>query len=170
VRRLELDFLRIAPAARRAGWLLLAAAAIFALDLGRAYHEARASIAHREVRLARAAAAAPAARLPEASPGDLAAARETIRRLGTPWGRLFAALESAPTDGVALLSVTPDPRDASVLITGEAHDYGALLRYVEALRRAPPLAHAYLVRHESQRGAGRARLAFSVRAPWGPAP
>jgi hypothetical protein len=161
MRRLELDFLRIPPAAPWAGWLLLALGVAFAADLGRAWHEARGAIALGEARLARAA---PAARIapPAATPEQLGAARETIRRIATPWGDLFAALESTPAAGVALLGVTPDPAGASVLIAGEARDYAALVQYVAALRRAPPLARAYLLRHETRDG----KLAFSIRAPW----
>lgn len=170
MRRLDLDFQRSRPAAAWAGWALLAAAAAFALDLGRSYQEAQASIARGEARLESAGPAARAPKTLEASPADMAAARETIRRLATPWGSLFAALESTPTDGVALLTVAPDPQGASVLISGEARDYGALVRYVAALRGTAPLARAYLARHELRGGASRYPLAFSIRAPWGQAP
>lgn len=169
MRRLDLDFLRTRPAAAWAGWVLLAASAAFALDLGRTYYEVRASVARSEARLAQGGPAARVAQAREASPEDMAAARETIRRLATPWSGLFAALESTPTDGVALLTVAPDPQGASVLISGEARDYGALVRYVAALRSAPPLARAYLARHETQRARSRYPLAFSIRAPWGEA-
>ena len=167
MRRLELDFLRSRPAAPWAGWLLLAAAAAFALDLGRSYHEARDSIAQHEARLARAAGTARAAPARAATPADLEAARETIRRLATPWGSLFAALESTPTEGVVLLTVAPDPQGASVLISGAARDYGALVGYVAALRQAPPLERAYLARHEPAGARARYPVAFSIRAPWG---
>lgn len=166
MRRLELDFLRTRPAAPWAGWLLLLAAFALAVDLGRAYQEVRASIARNELRLARAAPAARAAPLREASPEDLAAARESIRRLATPWDGLFAALESTPTEGVALTGVAPDSQNASVLITGEARDFPALVAYVTALRRTAPLARAYLARHETRAGGARYPVAFSIRAPW----
>jgi hypothetical protein len=167
MRKLDLDFLHQRPAAPWAGRVLLVAAAAFALDLGRTAHELQQTIARQEARVARASPGAP---LRAAAPEDLAAARETIRRLAAPWGGLFAALESTPTEGVALLSLAPDPQGASVLITGEAADYGAALRYVAALRRAPPLARAYLLRHESRAGAARYPLAFAIRAPWGQGP
>lgn len=166
MRRLELDFLRSRPAAPWAGWVLLLAGLALAADLGRTYREVSASVAHREVLLARAGGAPRAAPAREPAAEDLEAARETIRRLATPWGELFAALESTPAEGVALLAVAPDPLGASVLISGEARDYAALVRYVAALRASPPLARAYLARHETRRGT----LAFAVRAPWGEAP
>jgi hypothetical protein len=169
MRRLELDFLRTRPAAAWAGWVLLAASAAFALDLGRTYYELQEAIPRHEARLARSGSAAPSAQPREASPEDMAAARETIRRLATPWGSLFAALESTPTDGVALLTVAPDPQSASVLISGEARDYGALVRYVAALRGTEPLGRAYLARHETGRTRSRYPVAFSIRAPWGQA-
>jgi hypothetical protein len=163
MRRLELDFLRIPPAAPWAGWVLLLAGLALAADLGRTYREVSTSVARQELLLARAGGAPRAAPARAPTAEDLEAARETIRRLATPWGELFAALESTPTAGVALLGVTPDPASASVLIAGEARDYAALVQYVAALHRAPPLARAYLVRHETRGG----KLAFSVRAPWG---
>lgn len=167
MRKLELDFLRSRPAAPWAGWVLLAAAAAFAFDLGRAYLGVQDAIAQREARLALAGPAPRAAPAAPAAPRDLEAARETIRRLATPWGALFAALESTPTEGIALLAVAPDPQGASVLISGEARDYDALLGYVSALRASTPLARAYLARHELRAGAARHPLAFSIRAPWG---
>jgi hypothetical protein len=167
MRRLDLDFHRARPAAPWAGWALLAVALAFTLDLGRSFQDARVSVARQEAQLARGGGRAAAPRA--AAPEELAAARDTIRRLATPWGELFAALESAPTEGVALLSVAPDPQGASVLIAGEARDYGALLGYLEALRRAPPLARAYLVRHEARAGAA-AGVTFTLRAPWGRRP
>jgi Tfp pilus assembly protein PilN len=166
MRRLELDFLRTRPAAPWVGWLLLAAGTALALDVGRGYVQAQAAVARHEALLAQAAPAARAPRARGASREDLAAARETIERLATPWGGLFAALEGTPTEGVALLSVAPDPQGASVQIDGEAKDYAAVLAYLEALRRTPPLARAYLTRHEAGRARSRYPVAFTIRAPW----
>lgn len=165
MRRLELDFLRDSAATPWVGWVLLAAALAFALDLGRGYIDTRAALAQKEARLAMGVRAASA---PAPARGELEAARETIRRLATPWSELFAALESAAaTPGVALLAVRPDPQGASVVISGEALSYGAALDYVAALRRAPALAEAYLAQHERGAGPERLPLAFTVRAPWG---
>ena len=167
MRRLDLDFQRARPAAGWAGWALLAASVAFTLDLGRAHHAAQEAVALYEERLARAGPAARPAPAPAASAQDVAAARETIRRLATPWGALFTALESAQTEGVALLAVAPDPQSASVVITGEARDYEALLRYLAALRRTPPLARAYLARHDARAAPSALPLGFTIRAPWG---
>lgn len=164
MRRLELDFARETATTPWLGWVLLALGLAFALDLGRSYTDTRAALALKEARLALTARAAPP-RPPVR--GEIEAARETIRRLATPWSGLFAALETAASPRVALLAVTPDAQGASVVIRGEALDYGAVLEYVAALRRAPGLAEAYLAQHERGAGSARLPLGFTVNAPWG---
>jgi hypothetical protein len=101
-----------------------------------------------------------------ASPEELAAAAETVRRISMSWDGLFAALESASSDKVALLGVEPDPKSQTVVITGEGKDYAAALAYVVELRRAGPLARVHLVHHEMKRDDPLKPVAFSVAASW----
>jgi len=89
-----------------------------------------------------------------------------VRRISLSWDGLFAALEAASSDRIALLGVEPDPKTQTVLITGEGKDYAAALAYVVELRRAGPLARVHLVHHETKRDDPLKAVAFSVAASW----
>lgn len=161
---LQLDFLR----RRRplwAGLVLLAAGLAFAGDVALSYRHLRAEAGQLERRLAAAptAPASPAGRAPDAA--EVTFARETVRRLSTPWETLFAALEGAHSDHVVLLSIEPDAEAGTVGITGEARDYLAALTYVANLAEQGTLQRVHLARHETMR-AGPHRIAFTVSAAW----
>jgi len=192
VQRLELDFVRRPPAAPAAGPLLLALAAAFTANLMLNWGETRSAVREKETRIAAltrigmerttgpsaggAARAAGARKTPAgtpvqpASPEELAAAAETVRRISMSWDGLFAALEAAASDKVALLGVEPDPKTQTVLITGEGKDYAAALAYVVELRRAGALARVHLVHHEQKRDDPLKPVAFSVAASWSDKP
>jgi Tfp pilus assembly protein PilN len=97
---------------------------------------------------------------------EIALARETVQRLSTPWTRLFSALESAATDNVTLLSIEPDPKARTVVISGDSKDYLAALTYVLNLSRSSALSGVELVRHEVKQNDPRHPVAFSVSAAW----
>jgi hypothetical protein len=171
MQRLDLDFRKIHPASPWIRWVLLALALTFTVEVGVSYYGIRNAIAQNEERLvhlgrsadsaSRAARAAPA---PSAE--EILVARDTIQRLALPWDRLFSALEATATDKVALLSIEPEPKSATVLISGEATDYRAALAYVSQLGRAPALEQAHLVKHERRHDDPQQPLAFSVSASW----
>ena len=191
VQRLELDFVRRPPAAPAAGPLLLALAAAFTANLMLSWSETRAAVREKETRIAAlmrvagerapgvparggkertmgpsAGAGRAPGTLAQPSADELAAAAETVRRLSLSWDGLFAALEAAASDKIALLGVEPDPKSQTVLITGEGKDYAAALAYVVELRRAGPLARVHLVHHETKRDDPQKPVAFSVAASW----
>lgn len=196
VQRLELDFVRRPPAAPAAGPLLLALAAAFTANLMLSWSETRAAVREKETRIAAlmrvsgagraetpagrgergpgAGARSGAGRTPgtsvQPSADELAAAAETVRRISLSWDGLFAALEAASSDRIALLGVEPDPKTQTVLITGEGKDYAAALAYVVELRRAGPLARVHLVHHETKRDDPLKAVAFSVAASWSEKP
>jgi hypothetical protein len=171
MRPLELDFGRSRGKAPWAGWALLALAALFVLDLGQGYHEARTAQAEAEARLARVTRTAdsgrPGARPRAATPEEIAAARDTYHRLAMPWDRLFGALEAAATDRVILVAIEPDAKSGTVTISGEGKDYPAVLDYIVRLREAPTLSGAHLVKHEARQNGPQMSVAFSVAAAWG---
>lgn len=169
-RRLELDLLRPDRPAWP-GYALALLALAFALDVGLSYRDQRLDVAALEARLARTAPArvAESAVGPRASfgPEDLTLARETLRRLSLPWEELFAALESARSDRVALLAIEPNAESGAVSISGEARDYLAALTYAERLAEAKGLRNVYLLRHEIRRDSPQRTVTFTVSANWG---
>lgn len=142
------------------GRALLAVALLFAADAGAWYYHVSRQTAEAQARLERGAKAAAAAR--KASPQEIAAAQDTVRRLSLPWLDLLAALESAASEEVALLGIEPDAARGTVVISGEARDYLAALDYLRSLGRNDALADVRFVRHEHK---GRA-VAFSISAGW----
>lgn len=167
MRRLELDFQR----SRRplAVYALVVFAMAFAADAAMHHanleQEARARETGMARRLARTAEPA-AVELPAASAEDYTYARETIRRLTTPWNVLFHALEQAHTDRVALLAIEPDAENRTVSISGEARDYLSAVTYVARLSGQDSLRRVHLVRHEKQRGSPQRPIAFTASASW----
>lgn len=170
--RLTLDFLRPPRPSRRAEWVLLAVAVAFAADAGHSYLNLRKQIAQNETRLARLEhqsskregmlkiANAPV------TEEEFALARNTIRRLSLPWNNLFAALDAAQTEGVALLAIEPDVEKATVEISGEAHSYLGVVSFVANLEQQKHLSGVHLVRHEIRHQVPRRPVAFVVSASW----
>jgi HAMP domain-containing protein len=161
--RLGLDFVRRA----RSPWpgrLLLGVALAVSLDVALSYKDLRAGLVLNEARLAQAQPRGAPAR--KVSAEEVAAVRETVERLGMPWERLFAALESAASDQVALLGIEPDPKAGTVVISGDSKDYLAALSYVLNLSRAEALNRVQLVRHEVKASDPQAAVSFAVSAAW----
>ncbi len=165
MRRLELDFGARRSAAPWAGRVLLALAAAFALDVGISYHAATRSLQAHEAAVS--AAARPRSAPPrKVGAEEIALVRDTVQRLGTPWEKLFAALEAAADDKVALLGIEPDPRTGTVLISADGRDYLAALSYVLNLGRAEALRDVHLVRHEAKANDPNGAVSFAVSAAW----
>ena len=164
---LELDFCRSKATPRWIAPALLALAVAFCGDVAFSFYKLTSEVKKQEAELARleprnynrAARAAPAE--------EVAAARETMARLSTPWDKLFGALESAASDKIALLAIEPDPKAGSVTISGDSQDYLAALTYVLNLSRADALSHVQLSRHEVRQNDPQKPVAFSVTAGWG---
>jgi hypothetical protein len=169
MQRLDLDFRRIRPTLPWARWLLFAIAVGLVADLGVSYVDIRESITRKEERLAKLARPAdgpPGARSRNISAEEIAVAREIILRLSMPWDNLFGALESTPTDKVALLAIEPDAKSGTVVISGEGEDYPAALGYASELGRAKYLSHVHLIKHELHQADPRRPVAFSISATW----
>ena len=134
------------------------------LDLALSYKSLSSAVALSEARLARAQPRRAPAR--KVSAEELAAVRDTVERLGMPWDRLFAALESAASDQVALLGIQPDPKTGTVVISGDSKDYLAALSYVLNLSQTEALDRVQLVRHEVKANDPQSPVAFAVSAGW----
>ena len=167
MRALQLDFVEGRRTPGRVSWLLLSVALAFAAELAYTGYSLRGDVVRLEAQLAtRPVPRDNAGRVPDE--GEIIFARETIRRIATPWDRLFAALELASNDRVSLIAIEPDAEARRVALSAEATDYLAALTYVANLEHASALKEVRLVRHETQPGG--ARLAFTVSAHWREAP
>ena len=163
MQRIELDFIRRAPRSRWAGRVLLAVALGVAGDMAFTFVQLERAVKSNEAVVARAQ---PRKAAPDATPEELALARDTVERLGLPWSKLFAALEAAANDQVALLAIEPDTKNGTVKITGDSKDYLAALGYVLNLSQAEALSNVQLVRHEVKQNDPQRPVAFSISAAW----
>jgi hypothetical protein len=163
MQRIELDFVRRAPRSRWAGRLLLAIALGVTGDMAFTFAQLDRAVKANEALVARAQ---PRKAIAQASPEEVALARDTVERLGLPWTKLFAALESAANDQVALLAIEPDTKTGTVKITGDSKDYLAALGYVLNLSQAEALSNVQLVRHEVKQNDPQRPVAFAISAAW----
>jgi len=174
MRALDLDYQRSGVRSAWAAWVLLAVAVVFAADLGFAYFDLKAQLQRDEARAVRLARSLPTQSAGKTDPKvmeqELIYARDTINRLALPWGRLFKSLESAQAEGVALLSIEPDPEAGTVMLSGEGRDYPAVLTYVAWLMSDETLSDVHLVKHEIRVNEPQRPIFFMVSAAWGRRP
>jgi hypothetical protein len=163
MQRIELDFIRRAPRSRWAGRVLLAVALGVTGDMAFTFAQLERAVTANEAVVARAQ---PRKAVQSVSNEELALARDTVERLGLPWSKLFAALEAAANDQVALLAIEPDTKSGTVKITGDSKDYLAALGYVLNLSQADALSNVQLVRHEVKQNDPQRPVAFSISAAW----
>jgi len=166
MQRIELDFVRRRPASRWAGRVLLAAALGVAGEMGFTYVQLERTVNTNEAIVARAASSNARKPVQRVSPEEVAAARETVDRLALPWSKLFAALEGAANEHVALLAIEPDTKSGTVTISGDSKDYLSALTYVLNLSRNDALSHVQLVRHEVKQNDPQRPVSFSISAAW----
>ena len=164
MQRIELDFVRRRPASRWAGRVLLAVALGMAGEMAYTFVQLQDAVRANEAVVARAQPRKSTA--PAASAEEVAAAKETVDRLALPWTRLFAALEGAASDQVALLAIEPDTKSGTVTISGDSKDYLAALTYVLNLSRSDALSKVELVRHEVKQNDPQKPVSFSIQAAW----
>jgi Tfp pilus assembly protein PilN len=162
---LKLDFCRTRKAPRWVAPVLMLLALGFCGDVAVSFLKERSAYLKNERALA---ALDPRSYRParSASAEEIAAAKDTVQRLSMPWEKLFAALEQAASDQVALLAIQPDPKAGTVLISGDSKDYLAALTYVLNLSRSDALSRVQLARHEIRQDQGKS-VGFSVQATWG---
>lgn len=170
MRALQLDFQR-RPRPNAAGWLLLLAGVVTLAGLLQAHRLLTQQAAAHAVTIQRIEA-----KLPATDPGPrksdahkdaaLQAARLVIEQSKLPWTGLFAALESADNQDMALLSVTPDVLHHRVKIHAEARDLAAMLAFYRHLQQSNGLAQVVLVDHAVSKESAEAPVRFHVQAVW----
>ena len=163
MQRIELDFIRRGLRLRWAPRVLLACALGLAGDIAVSYVQLVREVRSNQAIVARANPHRPVV---TASADELALARDTVERLGLPWAKLFAALEAAGSDQVALLAIEPDSKSGTIKISGDSKDYLAALGYVLTLSQNEALSHVQLVRHEVRQNDPQHPVSFSISAAW----
>jgi hypothetical protein len=167
---LGLDF-QSQPAAKRrrnAMWALLALLLALAPVVYRQHLLTEAGSLDR-MRLARAEPATPSratARL-QAAGGDSNA--KWMRQIGLPWESLFNGLEAATSGQVVLLSVQPNARQGSAILTGEAGRYSEVMQYIERLKAQPEFRQAFLTNHAIAEEEPGKPVRFTILLQWGDA-
>jgi Tfp pilus assembly protein PilN len=180
---LTLDFAtssQLSHGSKRLGVLLLLAGAlglgIGALQLKQAYYARAAQeqrsnfISHRMQTLKEQAANTRNRKTDVADPQELArsrAARQAATELQMPWAELLSALETAPTQNVAVLSIEPSAARRSVKLTAEAKHPQAMIAYLAALQKDKRLTQVMLTQHQVQMQTAGTPVRFQVQAYWG---
>ena len=168
MRRLKLDFLHPFPRPHWAAWLLLAAGLALAVWVG--WQDQQVARA-----LAVATAESPVPRTPavprraaRATPGDAqaGAAESAQAQLATPWGELFARLESNRPGRIALLSMDADARKPDVTLTAEARSVKDMLAWIEQLKGEAGFHSVTLASHAVQDADPERPIRFVLRLGW----
>lgn len=173
-----LDFKqRPAVAMRRVGVGVLVVALAAAVFLGEGVWRESQRHAAATARLERAAQRSKG---PQPGVGKRAPDAETLlaarrgaavaEQLDVPWVDLFGALEAADAHPLGLLSMTPNARDGSLRVSGEARSTADLLAYVERLAAQHALMQVHLIGYHSALRDGVPVVAFSLAASWRPRP
>jgi hypothetical protein len=160
MKRLHVNFAGTRRVAPWIGRVLLGLAVAVCADAGLSYVAIRKAVDGGEQQLAQRAPRAAALKV---SAPEVTAVRETVQRLSLPWDELFAALESAASEKVALTLIEPDVSKGTVTISGDGKDYLAALSYVSNLSRTEGLERVQLVRHEQK---DNGPVSFAVSAAW----
>lgn len=106
-------------------------------------------------------------------PGDEAAVQEATQAAAAvnadikrPWEALFAAIEAARSEDVALLSISPDAARQVVRIAGEARNREAILAYIEDLGQGRGLDNVVLIEDQLQQQDPEKPFRFMLSADW----
>lgn len=172
--RQRLDFAHPQPVVkltgRALGTLVLAASVALAAGLVAHYLELAEGSEAAETQVRRLARANAPGRLVQ---GSREAAVEEVRRvnraaaqLTIPWEDLFQAVESATDKRVALLALQPNFQKRELKISGEADDFGAILKYMERLESGEALAEVRLISHEMVVRQNSSRIRFELTSTW----
>ena len=168
MRKPELDFLREMPRPPAAAWLLLVLGITLGATAVLRYLKAEQSLAG-ERAVTAGLEAARTAKKPVKATMPLQAATEAAGRtqLELPWDALFVLLEQSRPDEIALLSLDADGRKREASLTAEAKNPGAMLDYVERLRKQSGFNAVVLSSHAVRAEDPQQPLRFAVRLRWG---
>lgn len=171
MKRLQLDWTRRAQRQLVLPWLALVGAALCAAWVAQSHAVLQQRIEAVQARNKSLAARAQPQRDRSFAPTpeelrQVQSANAIVERLALPWDALFSALEAADSRQLALLSIEPNAREASLRLSGEARSLDELLAYVDRLARQRALGGVHLVSFESVQREGVPVVAFVLAARW----
>lgn len=97
---------------------------------------------------------------------NLQAAKAVAADIRRPWPRLFAALEAAQDEDIALLNFSPDTGRGAIGLSGEARRREAILAYIDKLAKSGVLKNVVLVEDQLQQQDPEKPFRFSLTADW----
>lgn len=97
---------------------------------------------------------------------ELSAAQASMARLALPWNVLFAAMESATSDKVKLISLEPDAEKRHMRIVAETEDVYEMLEYVRRLTAQPGLSNITLSNQQVAEDQQKSAVRFTVDGSW----
>ena len=93
-------------------------------------------------------------------------AAKVAQELVAPWAPLFAILEGASSQSIAVLSLELDGARRELILTGEARNYAALLDYYRYLQSQKMLTAVALQTHQVSRQDRDKPVRFRITAHW----
>jgi len=171
---LQLDFRGPATSAWRwLGWALLGLGAVVAVAVADRYehlsreHDAVQSRAEQLGNRLRAAPPDRGRAQPDAQTlADIRRANLIVDELTVPWDDLFDAVEAADVRPLGLLALTPNARDRSLRVAGEARSIADLLGYVDRMASQPALSQVHLLSYNTVVRDGISVVSFTLAASW----
>ena len=153
-----------------ARWAMLVAGALTLATQTHSYVSTRQRVTQLELRAAQmpapAGIAAVKSRDPKHFEAQITAIERVVNRLTFDWHVLFKELERTTTQEIALTSIEPEPDRRSLMVSGVARDYPALLTYVSTLRSSAVLNNVFLKKHETARNQPQQGVVFTIVAGW----
>jgi hypothetical protein len=95
----------------------------------------------------------------------VARANTVIAALNLRWDAMFADLETAANDNVALLAIQPEAGATHIRVAGEARRFDDLLAYISRLEATRGFSNVLLLNHALVEAPGQA-LSFTLIADW----
>jgi Tfp pilus assembly protein PilN len=174
MRSLRLDYSNDGGFRNLFGYLLLIIVALVAVSIGWYFNNLRQesvqleSMSSRiEGRIYGRVMTSEVSQLPPAKLAEVIKfSNHVIHQLNLPWDILFTQLESAKSEGVALLGIEPNTKSTAIKVEGEAKDYAAMLKYVRSLSEQGVLKDVYLTEHKMDEQNPDQPIHFSLEASW----
>ena len=174
MRSLRLDYRDDVGLRKLLGYLLLSLVLLFAIAMGWYFNHLRLETQHLESIVDRVegringhVTASEVTQIPPAKLAEIIKfSNRAIHQLNLPWDILFTQLESAKSDGVALLGIEPNAKSNAIKVEGEAKDYAAMIQYVRSLSKQGVLQGVYLTEHKMDDQNPDKPVHFTLEASW----